>query len=230
MEFCPDEILLYILNLIPSRQLLQVSHVNRRWRRVAFGLYWREPRFVRRVRLRELVDYPIKVLQTWNIFTAGGMSTEIVDMLERMNLEKLVLNHYGMLTLRDLENLGRLKCPIWIDSMLLREGRGEYFELVVRYIRERGYTVTFSYDDDGWTINGLRKMVGVRIGKILLGTICFWCDMPDDLSGGVLRNPLELTLTESGCRMLDCTLQISRENFESERLLSSLFLLLEERL
>ena len=217
MDRFPEEILLHIFYFLPASNLLQVSHVCKKWRRLVIPLYWKNPIFYQKVRLRELVGYPIKFLQTADIFVAAGISTEIVRMLEQMNLKRLVLNHSGQLSMRDLKNMEKLTCPVTVDSVMLREG-GPQFEMVLKCFRKRKYAVNFPSDDfGGWSMDGIRQFLGLEIETISPENICFWYDSPGWGYGGedftelmINLNPSELVLIGGGC----CGLQISRKNFQ----------------
>ena len=217
MERLAEELLLQIFNFLPICNLLQVSHTCGKWRRLAIPILWENPIFYQKVRLKELVGYPIQVLHTADIWLAAGMSTEIVEMLGRMNLKRLVINHFGELSLKDLKNMEKLTCSVTIDSTMLREG-GFWFELVMKCIRERKYSVTFSSDDFGaWSMEGVRRFVGLEIEKISPENICFWYDTREWNYMGkhfvklmLDLKPLELLMTSGGC----CALNISKKHFK----------------
>ena len=184
---------------------------------MAIPILWENPIFHQKVRLKELVGYPIQVLQTADIWLAAGMSSEIVEMLGRMNLKRLVVNHFGELSLKDLKNMKKLTCSVTIDSTMLREG-GFWFELVMKCIRERKYSVTFSSDDFGaWSMEGVKRFVGLEIEKISTENICFrydtreWNYMGKHFVKLMLDlKPLELLMTGGGC----CGLNISKKHFK----------------
>ena len=220
MERLAEELLLQIFNFLPICDLLQVSHTCGKWRRLAIPIFWKNPIFYQKVRLKELVGYPIQVLHTADIWLAAGMSTEIVEMLKRMNLKKLVIDHSGELSLKDVKNMKKLTCPVTIDSTMLREG-GFWFERVMKCIREQKYSITFSSDDYGaWSLEGVGQFVGLEIETISPENICFWYDNRENQSSNYMGKhfvelmldlkPLELLMTGGGC----CGLNISKKHFK----------------
>ena len=215
-RWLPEELLLHIFQFLPICDVLQVSHTCGRWRRLAIPIFWKNPVFCQKVRLKELIEYPIQVLHTADIWLAAGLSLEIVEMLKRMNLKKLIIDHSAELTLRDVSNMKKLICPITIDSTMLREA-GYWFERVMKCIRKQKYSITFSSDDYGaWSLEGVKQFVGLEIEKISPENICFWYDNYDDYMGTNFVDlmldlkPLELCMIGGGC----CGMNVHKKHFK----------------
>ena len=213
MERSAEELLLQIFNFLSvcessfAHFLYSYSHIP---------ILWENPIFYQKVRLKELVGYPIQVLHTADIWLAAGMSTEIVEMLGRMNLKRLVIDHSGELSLKDVKNMKKLTCPVTIDSTMLREA-GYWFERVMKCIRKQKYSITFSSDDYGaWSLEGVKQFVGLEIEKISPENICFWYDNYDDYMGTNFVDlmldlkPLELCMMGGGC----CGMNVHKKHFK----------------
>ena len=70
MDNLPDEILVKIASFL--KDLLPISHVNRRWYALVHTKLWKKPEFAERVNLIDIAEYPIEEISSNDLRDFSG--------------------------------------------------------------------------------------------------------------------------------------------------------------
>ena len=172
MDSLPDEILVKIVSFL--KDLLPISHVNRRWYALVHTQLWKKPEFAGRVNLIDIAEYPIEEISSNDLRDFSGSVLYYLPNLQKIKtLKKLYLNHYHPINVEELEQLADLGLELTIASNLLHWSMIVGNSDLLGLLRERRIGVRFSEEIEFWTVEELRKLAGLKIEYFCPGYLCF---------------------------------------------------------